>query len=56
MRVNIVYSSLTKSWISYRGPASRQTTLTPFWASSFESVPPPAPEPTTTTTLSSLIS
>src|SRR3954467_15123120 len=33
-----------------RGPASRITTLTPFCASSLPSVPPPAPEPTITTT------
>src|SRR5438874_13653980 len=33
-----------------RGPASRMTTLTPFCASSLPSVPPPAPEPTITTT------
>jgi hypothetical protein len=26
-----------------RGPASRHTTLTPRWVSSFDSVPPPAP-------------
>ena len=35
---------------SMRGPASRITTLTPFCASSLPSVPPPAPEPTITTT------
>src|SRR5215469_2943373 len=44
------HSSLTKSWFSMRGPASRMTTLTPFCASSLPSVPPPAPDPTTTTT------
>src|SRR5438445_2295927 len=51
---NMPHSSLLKSAISVRLPASRQTTLMPFWASSLESVPPPAPEPTTTTTLSSV--
>src|SRR5215468_5898485 len=44
------HSSLTKSWFSTRGPASRMTTLTPFCASSLPSVPPPAPEPTITIT------
>ena len=37
-------------------PASSITTLMPFWASSLPSVPPPAPEPTITTTESSLSS
>ena len=49
----LAHSSLTKSCISMRPPASRMTTLTPFWASSLPSVPPPAPEPTMTTTPSS---
>src|SRR5271157_6278836 len=48
------HSSLMKSWISCRPPASRMTTLMPFCASSLPSVPPPAPEPTMQTTLSSL--
>ena len=48
------HSSLTKSSISWRGPASRMTTLMPLWASSFASVPPPAPEPMMTTTVSSV--
>src|SRR5882672_671224 len=48
------HSSLTKSWFSTRGPASRITTLMPFCASSLPSVPPPAPEPTITTTPPSL--
>src|SRR3954453_10885793 len=49
--VKLSHSSLTKSWFSTRAPASSMTTLTPFCASSLPSVPPPAPEPTTTTTL-----
>src|SRR5438045_5379369 len=49
--VKLSHSSLTKSWFSMRAPASRITTLTPFCASSLPSVPPPAPEPTITTTL-----
>src|SRR5262245_14237780 len=48
--VNLTHSSLTKSCNSMRAPASRITTLTPFCASSLPSVPPPAPEPTITTT------
>src|SRR3954451_16183816 len=48
------HSLLTNSSISTRGPASRTTTLMPFWANSLPSVPPPAPEPTITTTPSSL--
>src|SRR5262249_21775355 len=52
--VKLSHSSLTKSWFSMRGPASRITTLTPFCASSLPSVPPPAPEPTITTTPLSL--
>ena len=48
------HSSLTKSSISWRGPASRMTTLMPLWASSLASVPPPAPEPMMTTTVSSV--
>src|SRR5712672_1814077 len=48
--VKLSHSSLTKSWFSMRAPASRMTTLTPFCASSLPSVPPPAPEPTITTT------
>src|SRR5215469_6629671 len=48
--VKLSHSSLMKSWFSMRGPASRITTLTPFCASSLPSVPPPAPEPTITTT------
>src|SRR5690348_11697918 len=51
--VKLSHSSLTKCWFSMRGPASRMTTLTPFCASSLPSVPPPAPEPTITTTLES---
>src|SRR5579859_6825304 len=51
---NMPHSSLLKSAISTRLPASRQTTLTPFCANSFDRLPPPAPEPTTTTTLSSV--
>src|ERR1700744_5358702 len=35
-------------------PASSTTTSMPFCASSFASVPPPAPDPMTTTTLPSL--
>src|SRR5258705_9753206 len=49
--VKLSHSSLVKSWFSMRAPASRITTLTPFCASSLPSVPPPAPEPTITTTL-----
>ena len=52
--VKLSHSSLTKSSISWRAPASSMTTLMPFCASSLPSVPPPAPEPTMTTTLSSL--
>src|SRR3954469_365417 len=48
--VKLSHSSLTKSCSSIREPASRITTLTPFCASSLPSVPPPAPEPTITTT------
>src|SRR5882757_7887927 len=48
--VKLSHSSLTKSCNSMREPASRITTLTPFCASSLPSVPPPAPEPTITTT------
>src|SRR5690606_13765082 len=48
------HSSLMKSSNSWRFPASRITTSMPFWASSLPSVPPPAPEPMMTTTLSSL--
>src|SRR5262245_17861739 len=44
------HSLLTNLSFSTRGPASRQTTSMPFCASSLESVPPPAPEPITTTT------
>src|SRR4051794_25083766 len=51
--VKLSHSSLTKSCSSMRDPASRITTLTPFCASSLPSVPPPAPEPTITTTPSS---
>ena len=51
---NSDHSSLTNLSFSMRGPASRQTTSMPFWANSLESVPPPAPEPITTTTPSSL--
>src|SRR3984893_16040054 len=51
--VKLSHSLLTKSCISVRGPASRITTLTPFWANSLPNVPPPAPEPTITTTPSS---
>src|SRR5262245_60971577 len=47
------HSLLTNLSFSTRGPASRQTTSMPFCASSLESVPPPAPEPITTTTWSS---
>src|SRR5215813_1035893 len=52
--VKLSHSSLTKSWISTRAPASRITTLMPFCASSLPSVPPPAPEPMITTTPESL--
>jgi hypothetical protein len=48
------HSSLMKSEYSTRGPASRMTTSIPFCASSLPSVPPPAPEPMMTTTLSSV--
>src|SRR3977135_2879313 len=51
--VKLSHSLLVKSCSSTRGPASRITTLTPFCASSLPSVPPPAPEPTITTTPSS---
>src|ERR1700730_12014003 len=51
--VKLSHSLLMKSCSSTRGPASRITTLTPFCASSLPSVPPPAPEPTITTTPSS---
>src|SRR5216684_3017992 len=51
--VKLSHSLLMKSWSSVRGPASRITALTPFCASSLPSVPPPAPEPIMTTTLSS---
>src|ERR1700748_2469087 len=51
--VKLSHSLLMKSWISLRAPASRITTLMPFWASSFPSVPPPAPDPTMPTTPSS---
>src|SRR5262245_30749360 len=44
------HSLLTNSSISTRGPASRQTTSMPFCANSLDRVPPPAPEPMTTTT------
>ena len=37
--------SLTTSVNARRRPASRHTTSIPFWASSFEIVPPPAPDP-----------
>ena len=51
--VKLGHSSLMKSENSTRLPASSTTTLTPFCASSLPSVPPPAPDPTMTTTLSS---
>src|ERR1700691_371156 len=51
--VKLSHSLLMKSCNSVRGPASRITTLTPFCASSFPNVPPPAPEPMMTTRLSS---
>jgi len=51
---NDFHSSLTKVADDWRLPASSRTTFTPFWHSSFASVPPPAPEPTITTTESSL--
>src|SRR5579883_765197 len=51
--VKLAHSSLTKSSYSCRSPASSTTTLMPFCASSLPSVPPPAPEPMITTTLSS---
>src|ERR1700735_3809015 len=51
--VKLAHSSLMKSGISWRPPASRITTLMPFCASSLPSVPPPAPEPTMQTTVSS---
>jgi hypothetical protein len=53
MLTKLCHSSLTKSSISMRGPASRMTTSMPFCASSLPNVPPPAPEPTMTTTPSS---
>jgi hypothetical protein len=49
----LAHSSFWKSSISWRPPASRITVSTPFIASSAPSVPPPAPEPITTTTESS---
>src|SRR5208282_1001928 len=49
-RPNIPSSSFWKSAISMRFPASRTTDEIPFCASSFASVPPPAPEPMITTT------
>jgi len=51
--MKLSHSSLMKSGISKRPPASRITTFTPFCASSLPSVPPPAPEPMITTTPSS---
>src|SRR5207248_2273960 len=51
--VKLAHSSLMKSVYSWRSPASSTTTLMPFCASSLPSVPPPAPEPMITTTLSS---
>src|SRR6202007_654864 len=51
--VKLSHSLLMKSCSSVRGPASRITTLTPFWASSLPNAPPPAPEPTITTRPSS---
>src|SRR5271170_3304766 len=51
---NMPISSFWKSVISMRRPASRTTTEIPFFASSFASVPPPAPEPMITTTDESL--
>ena len=42
-------SSFTKSCGEIRSPASSSTTRTPWRQSSCASVPPPAPEPTTTT-------
>src|SRR5882672_3790963 len=50
---NDAHSSLMKVAGDSRLPASNSTTLMPFWHNSFASVPPPAPEPMTTTTPSS---
>ena len=50
---SMAYSSFSKSVAWKRGPASKTTTSIPFCASSLASVPPPAPEPTITTTESS---
>src|SRR5579859_1721021 len=47
---NMASSSFLKSEISMRLPASSTTDEMPFCASSFASVPPPAPEPMITTT------
>src|SRR6185437_10652087 len=51
---NMASSSFLKSAISRRLPASSTTDEMPFCASSFASVPPPAPEPIITTTDESL--
>ena len=52
----MVFQSFSMSSKVNLGPASRHTTLTPFCANSLPSVPPPAPEPTITTTESSFLS
>src|SRR5690242_9988671 len=51
---NDAHSSLINVAGDSRLPASNKTTFTPCWHSSLASVPPPAPEPMTTTTESSL--
>src|SRR5512140_561520 len=51
---NDAHSSLMNVAGDSRLPASSRTTLAPLLHNSFASVPPPAPEPMTTTTESSL--
>jgi hypothetical protein len=54
--LNASHSSFTKSSWVRRGPASSSTTRTPCWQSSLARVPPPAPDPITTTTSVSVFS